>query len=649
MQDRTRSQEDYVKDSFAIPTTVSHSIYTGFAGGRAGVSVGVNNLFGKEFSESPRGLQLKQAVEASDIVRNDPNISWPAWLGSEGAGMIGAMINPRTWPFLVAAEATAIGATTGAGALLTKAFPKGVGMFARAPLAEALNTPLTNWLPTTIGREAEKKTLSLALLGERGTHAFTNFAGFSIPQDIAENYEQDTGHINWGGVMKSAGKNGAIGLAIDTVPFAWGVVRSKINLAREAAHDAKVDVATVDYAIEKGHITKEQGEWAKEYLHAKANPKDTAHFEKVKTKATELVAKTGQKVNTATHEVPVDFIKPETMHAFQGAFSDQLAADLPEPHSTALTDFLVHNDMDRFKNDPNSTELNGVRGAVDHIGEKLKEAPRKLKEADAILDKYIERGLKENMIMSQKELFKNMRQSGFESSHMTHLPITMPENLLSHIKTHEKIKHLERKLAKDRRKGLPENKQTQRRIDELRERQAKIQTPKEELHAIRKNLITENGLPKNWESSNAYHRLLDLAHFWGNAKSLLDRIHLEAAYERQRAFKTIADQVLRHADSDLPKSADPEAFYNYLRQRMEKPQLKVQPIEELTKEFNESQKVPENAEQILEDQAKMNEHINAEDAKADFEAATEKLKEFRSSENVFKNMFDCVMGKLLNG
>ncbi len=98
---------------------------------------------------------------------------------------------------------------------------------------------------------------------------------------VLDNYNQDTRHVDWGGVAKSAGESGALGVLIGSVPFAYGVLRGKLNRGLGDEPGAPIDQARLDQGLAAGHITPDGHAWFSSYLQSQANPKDTALAAKV--------------------------------------------------------------------------------------------------------------------------------------------------------------------------------------------------------------------------------------------------------------------------------------------------------------------------------------------------------------------------------
>lgn len=616
--------EQYYGDSLLTKPTTSHSVYNNLTLSAATPLIAVNDM-DSEFAKKPEGKALHAAMEAVNIENMNPNIGWGQASANYLANIAGMLINPI------------YGGLGTAGALLTRSAagaaeriaPEAVNTFAKRSLGSFLSKEASEKVPETLAQ------LTLAGVSEKSLEAFAVGAGIGIPQGITENYDQDTGHIKWGGVAKDMGSMGAFGLAIGSIPFAFGLIKGKVNRARMAEPAEEVPVDAFQEAVEKGHITQEQYDWYK----AASTETDPKKLNKLERQASQIVGSEGHIVNTATHEVPVEILKAEDIKNLQSAVADQLAGDVPENYKTALSDFIVHNGLDAQRENPKF--LDGVRGYIDFMKGKMKEKPRKIVEHNEILDKHLLRSVKENMPFSQKEIMKMIKQSSFESSHIKHLPLIVPENLSKHIDLLEKINQLEKKMKK-----LGRNKQTEKRIKELNDRLPKILTPKEELQHIRNKLITEKGTPDNVSSTPEYHRLSQLAEVWHNARVLLDRVHMEEEYKRQDALMTISELLVKVEDSNAPRLAKPDNVINYLKERIEGNVYKKESIENIEEKVQEQTSVPSEGDQVLKEQEERIKNIKAKKSVEEFEISSERYREFKSSENVFKNLLSCVLGSV---
>jgi len=636
--------EKVYNDAMNETPSASRSVFDSMAAGFATPVVALNML-DDEFRKKPEGKAILSSLEAINLQKQAPGIGWTQWLANEGAGMLGFGLNPLTWGAGEVGGLAAQGVVNAGAKGLSKVLPDAASVFMRKPLNEVLSKSIGQYLPSQIGKEGSERALGLGLLSEKTLETFGVGAGAGVPQGIVDNFEKDTGHIKWGGVARESAEMGGLGLAIGAIPFTWGILRGKINRGLGNPVDGAVDHSALDKALEKKYITPEEHAWYSDLLEHQQNPGDEKMTKELQSRGSSIINQNGHRANTVSNEALFDILTGDDVSNLHGVIADQLAsAHLPEEQRMALSNYIIHNRMDYLRRDPKS--LDGIRGYVDFINHKLNEKPSKLAEADRILDEHLMKGAKENMPFSQKELFKMMKKSGFESSHIAHLPVTIPENIGSHLKLLEKISKLKEKLRKEKRRGLPENKQTIRRVVELEHKLPKILTPKEELAVLRDKLIGKKGLPPNWERSSAYHRLIDLSHVWHNAQTLLDRVHIEDEYNRQEAFRDISHQVLRMSDSEQPTLAKPENVVDYLKKRIESNISRLEPIADINAEVAEKLKVPTDSNEILLEQEHQLKDVKAEDAKKEFEQSSDKFKEFKSSENIFKNLISCVMGGL---
>jgi hypothetical protein len=663
------------------------------------------NLMDNQFAQKPEGQAIMSSYKAVQLENDTPGMGWAQWLTAQGSNMLGQALNPLTWAGGGAGDLAATAATRGA----ESALPDAAGVFMRKPLKDMLSEPMANYVPGKVGN------LSAGVIADKTLQNFGIGAGAAVPQSIVDNYNQDSNHIQWGGVAREAGEMGGFGIAIGAVPFAFGMLRGKVNDALGIEPGTDPTMTELDRALDAGHITPDEHQWYQDYLQQQKTPGSPAEMQDLQKRATQIVNDNGTQANTSTNEVPFDILKPDDIDNLKGVVADQVTnADMPEDIRTSLSDFVVNKRMDDLTSDPNS--LDGVRGYVDFVNHKLEAKPEKLAEADQILDDHLMKSVKDNMPFSQKEIMKHIKQAGFEQSHLDQLPVTIPENIKARVKnvrdidnikkentilqrkyeraknqkyaskikanelkietltknSHDYLQKMNRseeaqshvkewqdriekyksenvklaqldKTIKSGKKFTDRIAANEQRIKDLEESAPKILTPKEELAQIRSDLL-DNGLPRNFERSPQYHRLLDLSNVWHNAHTLLDRIHLEHEYNRQQAFSTLANQVLKIADSNSSNLAKPENVMDYLKKRIEGTFSKPERVQDVTKQVTESEKVPTDAESILDEQAARVRETQAEDFSKEYEAASDKFKEFKANDGLFKNLISCVLG-----
>lgn len=856
--DNLGSPELFYNTAMNTLPTVQRSAYDSLYAGVATPFAVTNQLLNSEYAKKPRGRAMFDKLEAINLERQTPGMGWGQWLADEGANMLGYSLNPATWA--LGAAGGAVARTGGAAAArgLSAVLPDAATIFMRKPLNELLAQPIAKFLPAKVGKEGAEKTLSSGLLTDKTISTFGTFAGAGVPQGVYDNFNRKTGNINWGGVARESAEMGAFGVAIGTIPFAWGVLRGKVNRSMGRSASDVVDNRSLDTALERGHITPKEHQWYSDYLAHQKEPHNEEMTRSLQQRGSHIVNENGHKANTATNEATFDFLTGDDVNNLQGVVADQLAsAHLPETQRMALSNYIVHNRMDFFRKDPKS--LDGLRGYVDFVNKKLEDKPLQIAEADRILDEHLLKGLNEEMPFSQKELLENLRNGELDVSELNHLPIVIPKKIQEILKkdkkdfinylrevsenyefkrlstdsdvvNHEfyhgtgnleniqdfdisranidslygyglyitdnkkiasgyaeakqqyklrdlkgtgkilglkfkqnpKLIDLEQtpkkeifdiiksealestqiKLTKSMSKktideifkniknqmkvqklepdkyGLPPahyldryndflnnlndrllehgydgylhtggNRMgskvnhnvvvlfgadytkngklyskspasllNQKMVDLAHDYKEKIESyanklqesenlpnPKEELLQLKEALLS-NGLKQNFERSPEYHRLVDLSSVWHNAQTLLDRIHLEHEYNRQESFKKVSDTVLRNSESEMPTFARPENVVDYLKARIEQGISKIEPIENLNRAVEAKESIPGDYESVLGEQEAQTQKINAEAAKNELIGATDKFKEFKKSDNVFKNLISCVMG-----
>jgi hypothetical protein len=638
------SQSEYYADSLLTKPGYFHSAFDNLAASFATPPAAVA-LLDKQYAQSPEGQSLSSTLSAVELENETPGLGWPQKTTNYIASMLGYGLNPMTYLLGGVGGLAARGVTS----VAAKIAPDAASIFMRKPIKDMLAQPIAKYVPSMVGKEGAEEPLSASLIADKSLHAFGTFAGFSVPQAVIDNYEQDTSHISWGGVAREAGEMGAFGIAIGSIPFTWGVLRGKLNrgLGKEPTDD--INPSSVSEGVNKGIITTDEAAWYEDLKILEKDPANKELYEKVEKKGTEIINTNGHTASTVSNEALFEMLTPENMKNLQGVIADQLTGDVPERYKTALSDFVVHNRLDEIRQNPK--DLDGVRGYVDFVSKKLEAMPSKIAEADKILDDHLLKGVNESMPLSQKELFRKLKGSDL-ATHSKHLPLTIPENVIAHLKQLDEIKRIERlnkNIFKDyektgNQKNIDRMKENEVKIKELSETIPPLLSAKEELQQLRQTLLGEKGLSPNWERSPAYHRVLDLSNVLHNARTLLNRVHLGHEYNRQTAFRDLASHILKIADSSLGRLAKPDDVINYLKSRIEGKLQKIEPISETEKILDEQQKIPADPDAILHEQDLQIKDTKAEEAKEEFVSSTDKFKEFKQSEGIFKNFISCVIG-----
>lgn len=640
-ESEAKPKEMYYADSLLTKPTSTESAFANLSAGLM-TPVAMIGDVDQLFEQRPEGNPIRSLVNSVQIMNQTPGMGWGQNLSNELSNMVGFGLNPITWGFGAVGSEVAGAVGAGVGVVGSKVLPEAASVFMRRPLASVFGEPLGKYIPkvTVAGEEVP---LTSQLLGEKYADAFGTFAGAGVPQAWYDNYNQDTRHIDWGGGATDLAKMGAFGLAVQTIPFAWGVLKARVNRGLGKPVSSELTMSDYNSALENGLITPEEHAWIKDYTE---NPLETPDL---KQRASKILADNDIDHNMATHEVPVNIVDNDQMQNLNHALLDQSVSDMPGDVKSSLSDYIIRNSVDGLREKPNL--IDGLRGYRDSVDNKLKFKSEKLAEADKMLDEHLTKSVKENMPFSQAEMFKTMKKFGFETSHIRNMPITVPDNMSSMLRRMEEIETLEAKnkvyakKIQQGRQGL-EGKvsSNEKKIQVLNEKIPKLLTPKEELEHLRKTLLTEKGLPKGYERSNAYNRLVDLSHVWHNAKTLLDRVLHEADYEKQEAFRNLADKVLTMADSNMGRFAERGNVVNYLRDRIKSKTLRRESNTGIDIKVAEQKEVPANADEIMQmNEADIAKSESKELAK-EYGQIASKFKEFKSNENVFSNLIKCVLG-----
>lgn len=581
----------YVADTLLKSPSLSESVFDNLAEGYISPAVGdaaaISSAVNKTFASTPQGKSLFTTYNALQLTNERPQGTAQQYAGM-AANMIGWSLSPQNW-FLFGAAGKAVGAAAdlvGAGA--SRVLPEAASTLARTPIRDFVPESVKKYIPETIGGEAESQPLNISNVAKSSAKTFGSWAATSVPTEIAENYNQQTGHINYPQVMANSAKMGGLGLVIHSVVFAAGVILGKANRALGHPPSSTLSPDDLDSLVKDKIITPEEHQWYKDWDEHQSSKPDLDKAKELEQRATDIVAKSGQPVNTVSHEVPFDILREQDMHNLKAAVADEVASGRTEDHQRALSDFVVNGRLDAIRENPGM--LDGVRGYVDAVEGKLRLKADKLAYADQILDEHMLKGMHDEMPLSHESIAEHGES-----------PLVVPKG--------------------------------------------KILSPTEELKSLRKKLL-DKGLPKDFKTSPEYHRLLDLSHVWANAHTLLDRVHLEDEYNRQEAFKNVAKEILRINDSGTGRLAKPDNVMNYLKDRIEQHLQKIKSLSQIKEDLKEADTLPADAEQILNEQKSQFSKTSAREVAEEFNDSTFKFKEFKASENIFKNFINCVVGAL---
>lgn len=623
------SPEKILSDNLTHKPSASQSVWDNFATGFATAPYAIKTM-DSEFSKSPAGQSAAGIFEAVKRGNENPEVGWAQWGANEVSNMIGQGLNPISWA-LGGAGAVAMKPVT---SLVSKLAPNALTALARVPLNKLLTEPFAKFIPETVGKEGQ--SLSLGLLGHEAAQGFGIGAGIGLPQETVNNFNAETGKHDILGIAKGLGMDGMFGMALSPIPVAYGILKGNINRARGLPSGFHVE-----HGEAEPHLSPQDHEtWQAVDNHVQNAEGRAAGRDEATAAAERYLAKQGVSPN-------FEIMNKEQVDNFQAATVDHLLSDyIPDEQRTALTDFTVNAAIDDLSKNPEI--FDGVRGYVDYADRNLEQKGDILAKANALVDQHLDM-IKpgERLSMDQESLARIYHDHGEGN----HLPMTVPKEVVKRVEQEKRIAALEEANQNlfekyeqtGNSKHLEGMKVNNERIDALHDKLEPLKSADEELRALRKSIITDKGLNRNYERTPEFHRLQELADVWAPARTLLDRINLERGIREQEAYRDLAKTMLDIADGNLGKLADQSKVVDYLEAR-QAPQINEQKAGAVVEQVKKAQKVPSDAETMIAEQDRAVEDKGGKTEKQDYETAKDKFEEFKKSEGIFKNFISCVLG-----
>ncbi len=537
---------------------------------------------------------------------------------SAGAGLIGRYV-----PFSAAAVATGISQKT-IGSMLGENIPRFVG-------------------DKTIGQ-----------MGEGAVSGYVGATGFSLPQEIADTYDQKNNSFNWWGGIKAASADGGVGLGMMSVPFLAGTIWGKMfkGVGEDVAGEVKPDMPmpqealnndshpalnAVAQAVQDGKITPEQGQWFNDYLQGNVSNKDLADS------AVQHLIKDGYPVDAATKRVLFSLLKPEDVDTMQSALADSMASTMPDDMKSKFPAYVTNAKIDDIRG--NTKLLDGINGVVQFIKKRLAMQPEEMVNVNKIIRRFLPESLKDANPFSQSKLYRALK-SGKE------LGVTVPKQVERRLSQEEKINQLNQSIknyqkeldTSGKQKFTAKIKKAQARIDELQASLEPLLNHGDEMKYLREKLLPEGKLKENFKNTREYQRLMDLTRVRNSAQQLMQELHVRHEYDLHGHYANVLDAITKTMRASVGQLADHDQLINYMKERVirQAPDLehaaKVQ-LEESEKLAKESK--PE-AEPVMED--KMREAPS--EIKSEYDAISNQFKEFSEKKGVLNNFINCLKGTM---
>lgn len=625
--DNPKNIDDAMQSLEMTTPSIGTTAYNSFKQGEIAPYYGIDALHayttGAKLDANSDGLL--QGMQATSDVLSRPGISGTQKAFDWVANLAGTILNPTT---LLGGELATVGVKGAIGAAADY-LPEEASAFLSKPITSLIGE--NSLVPKVISETGQKR---IATIGETGTMSAQGIgvgATTMIPQEIADNYNQDTNSINWGGVVKGTVENGGQGLLIPAIPFAVGTIWKKVFGRESSIPQVGVSASdsqqfAIDKAVSSGKISQKEADFIKQY---QENPDQ----EELKQQATQLMAKRNMEVDSTGSNIKLNLLSPSDWQSINNAMWDSAASDgeVSPNDSTNIIDFIARNRMDDLlaKNDMRD----GIQSVIDFMQNKEDAKIGKLKEANDIIDKHMLKHISKFNDMSQDKILRALRTTKEKN-----IPFTVPDEVQRTLNIEKKINELKERINPEE-----QDKNITNEIQKLEESKPETLSPKDELNSLRQKFLGKKGLPDSYKYTDDYSRLSELAHHWPHAASLLDRVHLEDDYQKQNSYRTVLQSIKNMMDAPLEKLADPSKVNDYLRQKVEalSPDFKESGIEEPKETAKEKEKQEENSLDNLEQEVRS---VNAKGLKDAFRDSKLRYDEFQGKKTVFQNLISCIMG-----
>ncbi len=492
-------------------------------------------------------------------------------------------------------------------------------------------------------------------------------AAFMLPAEVYEAYNQDLDTIDFGKFAKAYSTNLFVGFGLGTLPFAagaiWGKVKGRWWVGKEVPHPGRDHGYTPEHIqqdVENGHITQAEGDFMQRYLH---EPFHTNNQQD----ATFLLKKSGIPVNDLKHEVNFELFSGKDIENINNVIADQIMA--PQEVKTALSDFMIHNRLDKMRENPEVVE--GIRGFIEATNYKLEKKPEQMIKLQEVARKYLPENLRREAPFSQRNIYAAIKNEGLaavesrmhipEAVRIKHQKESRIKVLKNKVKQYQKhIRDVGHKETDILNRGNQQViKKYNRFVSKAEKEIADIMAEPTALvpHDIELDLLRDelmpNGIVKdNVELTSGYSRLMDLTRMSQGARNLMMQLHVEQEYAKQAAIKDMLESLAKIIETPGPRLADPRNVVRYLNERISSTKQypdyitpsNVYTIEapKAVAKLKTFQKVPAESVEILQEEIGSHADSHAITAKTELKAAFEKLEEFKRSPEVFKNLMECL-------
>lgn len=581
---------------------------------------------------------------------SNPDIPWYQRYTNAVGSMIGGLTNI---PALAAGGIGGAIADVGASLFVSGAervLPSAVEKVAGSGLSEGTKSALSK---VGLGRLSD---VTLGGAAENAAVGFGAGAGAALPETLQDDVDETTGKYQIGKIVGDLAASGAFGVSVGAQAYLIGHLLFGKNVSRRTQTDEE-----------------------KEFL---ANPTNE--------KASAILTKRGISVNTATHEVPIEIVPKDDVENMQSGIYHQLNSAMKDVDTT-LSDFLISKGLDKLTDDSNS--IDGLRGFVAHVDERLARRDEILKPLDEQIEKQTGMFLPDevkteienikNKLLPDKTFYRGFKDDiahgliddpvfgkGYWMTTIKSYAEGYGQNLET-FKGNPKLYDIKNGNDKNINSIFAKVKKTLSKIldksnsGSKKALHAKLKKLKAELHkevkakgydGMTKHIETflfdrptkqSSSLPSKVKSSFEYKRLKELSKNSINAKMIKNRIDLEDQLNKEDAFANVARHIIDIADNKENPIADPNAVFDSLQKNINDT---FQPLdktveEELHAKVEDMKTVPENTPELVNanDELLKSEDMTKE-IKSGYDTSKNRFQEFKSKPNVFSNLIKCILG-----
>lgn len=253
---------------------------------------------------------LNRFSELVEQLNSNPDISTPQHFVNAVAGLLGYMVDPITGGLGLGASLATKGITTFSKAIIPKYFA-----------------------------EKEIAGVTADVIAEKATHAFGVGSAVGLPESINQNYDQKRNTLDVLGTLKDVGEMGIFGIAIEAIPFSYGILKRRKAKQKLLESTEPEGVAAVEEALNEEEVNAVHQEISKSYK------------------------------KTGDDKVVIPFLDENEMQLMGKVLSDQGISGLPKEQMEILSDFVMKKGLSKLIG--NEEVVAGIKHVSESLAKKI--------------------------------------------------------------------------------------------------------------------------------------------------------------------------------------------------------------------------------------------------------------------------------------